>query len=121
MAELGANYCGMVCRAKAADAPSIKVELLNDMAALMDGERKMTSEDVVKALGDMADRPWSDWKRGKPINQVQLARILKAFGIKSGTIWIGDKMPKGYYVADILAAQNRYAPATDPPVPLGEK
>lgn len=107
--------------AKAADAPSIKVELLNDMAALMDGEEKMTSEDIVKALGEMADRPWSDWKRGKPINQVQVARMLKGFGIKSQNIWINGKVPKGYYTADILAAQNRYSSAIDPLGPLGEK
>ena len=91
--------------AKAADAPSIKVELVLDLVAVMDGEEKMTSEDIVKALGDIADRPWADWKRGKPINQVQVARMLRAFGIKSQNLRIGGKVVKGYYTADIVAAQ----------------
>jgi hypothetical protein len=77
----------------------------------------MTSEDIVKGLGEMTDRPWSDWKRGKPINQVQTARMLRGFGIKSTTIRIGDKTPKGYHATDIVAAHNRYAPTTDPQQP----
>ena len=107
--------------AKAADAPSIKVELVLDLVAVMDGEEKMTSEDIVKALGDIADRPWADWKRGKPINQVQVARMLRAFGIKSQNLRIGGKVVKGYYTADIVAAQSRYSSAIDPLQPLHEK
>jgi hypothetical protein len=107
--------------AKAAESPSIKVELLTDIITVMDGEDRMASEDIIKALGDMADRPWSDWKRGKPINQVQVARIMKAFGIKSQNIRFKDKVSKGYYSNDIVAAQNRYVTPTEPLQPLHEK
>ena len=34
----------------------------------------------------MEDRPWPEFRRGKPISQVQLARLLKPFGIKSKAI-----------------------------------
>ena len=58
-------------------------------------------------------------EKGK--KQVQMARMLRGFGIKSQNIWINGKVPKGYYTADILAAQNRYSSAIDPLGPLGEK
>jgi hypothetical protein len=107
-------------RSKVADAPSIKVELLSDMVAVMEGQDRMTSEDIVKALGEMADRPWSDFRHGKPINQVQVAKMLRGFEIKPQNIWIGKPL-KGYYTADIIAAHTRYAPSTEPLGPLCEK
>lgn len=102
---------------KATDSPSIKVELLIDMTAVMAGKDSMFSEDVVKALANMSDRPWSEWKHGKSITQVQLSRLLKGFGIKPGTIRIDSDTAKGYYTADVVTACNRYAPTADPSQP----
>ena len=80
----------------------------------------MTSEDIVKALGDMADRPWPTWKRGKPITQRQVARMLKGFDIKPQNIKIDGKVPKGYYKYDLVAARDRYASLQGPLQPLPE-
>jgi len=86
-----------VFAARNIDPPSIKVELLKDIWEVMGERDQMTSEDLVKALGDMADRPWPTWKYGKPITQIQVSRLLKGFGIRPQNIRIGDKVPKGYY------------------------
>jgi putative DNA primase/helicase len=97
--------------AKAADSPSIKVELLTDMVAIMAGADRMFSEDIIKALGDMADRPWAAFgRRGKPISQIQVARMMSGFGIKSQQMRIGDRNAKGYNENEIVSAQSRYAP-----------
>jgi hypothetical protein len=107
--------------AKAADSPSIKVELLTDMVSVMGEQDRMSSEDLVKALNDMADRPWPAWGRNpKPITQVQVSRMVKGFDIKPQNIRIGDKVPKGYYTGEVVAALSRYAPATEPLQPLHE-
>src|SRR5205823_3283121 len=103
------------------DSPSIKVELLMDMAEIMKGQDRMTSEDVVNALNQMADRPWGTWKRAKPITQVQVSRLVKGFDIKPTSVRIGDKTPKGYYTQEVVAALSRYAPATEPQHPQHEK
>jgi putative DNA primase/helicase len=107
--------------AKAAEPTSIKVELLIDMSEAMNTQDRIASEDLVKALNDMSDRPWPTWKRGKPITQIQVSRMIKDFEIKPMNIRNGDKVVKGYYRDDILAALSRYAPPTEPLQPLQEK
>ena len=44
----------------------------------------------------MEERPWPEWRNGRPITQRQLARLLEPFGIKPKTIWIDDRSAKGY-------------------------
>src|SRR5882724_740524 len=62
----------------------------------------------------MPDRPWATWKRGKPITQIQVSRMLRGFDIKPENMRVGDKVPKGYHTYDIVAALSRYAPASEP-------
>lgn len=108
--------------AKAADSPSIKVELLTDMVSVMGEQDRVASEDVVKALNDMADRPWPTWgKSGKPISQIQVSRMLRGFDIKPTKYRVGAGTVRGYYTHEVVAAQNRYAPATEPEHPEHEK
>ena len=92
---------------KAAKQPSIKVELLMDMAEVMKGHDHMTSEDVVSGLNEMADRPWASWKHGKPITQIQVSRMVKGFEIKPQNIRIGDKVLKGYYEKDVRSGSDQ--------------
>jgi hypothetical protein len=104
--------------AKAADSASVKVELLMDMAEVMNGQDRVTSEDLVNALNQMADRPWPTWnKSGKPITQIQVSRMVKGFDVKPTKYRTGDKTVRGYHKAEVVAAQSRYAPATDPEHP----
>jgi hypothetical protein len=75
------------------------VQLLTDIRDLFDAQREkqLSSETIVQHLVGMEDRPWPEWKNGKPMTQVQLARLLKPYiKGKPGTIRVGTDTPKGY-------------------------
>jgi len=67
----------------------------------------------------MEDRPWPEWRQGKPITPRQLARQLEAFSIRPGTIRTEAGTPKGYKKDAFNDAWSRYLPfssATPPQV-----
>ena len=106
--------------AKAAEAPSINVELLTDVVAVMGGQ-DMFSKHIVAALADMADKPWSTFAaRRKPISQHQLGRILRTFGIKSQNIWTQEEQAKGYVASKVRTVQGRYGSAVEASEASGE-
>jgi len=72
---------------------------------------RLPSEDIVEALGEMADRPWPEWNRGKPISQTRLAKMLRPFSIRPRTIRVGSETAKGYLHTDFEDAFRRYLPA----------
>jgi putative DNA primase/helicase len=69
--------------AKVVDSKSVGVQLLADIKAIFEEQstEQMSSATLAAALGDLEDRPWPDWKNGKPLTQTALARLLKPFGI----------------------------------------
>jgi putative DNA primase/helicase len=104
------------------DNESTRIKLLADIHAAFTAQDKdrMASEDLVKYLGGLDDRPWSEYGRGdKPITQTQVARLLKPLHIKPGSIRLDDgKTPKGYYRAAFEDLFARYLPdlrAATPP------
>lgn len=86
------------------------VMLLEDIKAVFAevAENAVSSEVLVNHLAEMETRPWSEWKRGKPITQRQLANLLDGFKIKPGSVRIGDKTPKGYRISQFTDAFSRY-------------
>ena len=92
-----------------ADSESLRVNLLADIRQIFTSDR-MFSKDLIDALKEMAERPWSEVCRGKPINERWLARNLAGFGIHSKTLRIVDERAKGYEVADFREAFERYLP-----------
>jgi putative DNA primase/helicase len=101
------------------------VMLLNDLRDLF-GERqtdRLASETIVEVLGSMEGRSWADWRNGKPLTVNQLANLLKEFKVGPGSIRIGGKTPKGYKLADLQEAFDRYLPppqTATPPQPNAE-
>jgi hypothetical protein len=93
---------------------------LRDIFTRADPDKLMTSvilDDLVK----LAERPWSDFKNGKPITARHLAGLLKAFGIKSKVIRVGEDTPRGYLRGDLDPAFERYLSSTPPKTdPLSE-
>jgi hypothetical protein len=92
-----------------ADSESLRVNLLADIRQIFTSER-MFSKDVIDTLKEMAERPWPEVCRGKPINERWLARNLAGFGIHSKTLRIVGDRAKGYEVADFREAFERYLP-----------
>jgi hypothetical protein len=47
---------------------------------------RMSSEDLCRSLTDLEDRPWPEWRHGRPISKAQLAAALRPFRIYPTTI-----------------------------------
>jgi len=92
------------------------IQLLADLRDMFteDGTGNLTSSEICEALGQMEDRPWPEWKGGKPITPRQLANLLKPFGVHPGTIRIGSTTAKGYEQKDLIDPFSRYLPHFDP-------
>ena len=59
----------------------INVELLHDIAGVFGQTPFLKSGDLLKKLTELEERPWADWKHGRPITARAVADRLKAFGI----------------------------------------
>jgi putative DNA primase/helicase len=99
-------------RADAAETGDNGVQLLADVRAVFanSGSDKSTTKSLLSALADLEGRPWAEWNRGRPLTTRQLGTLLGRFGIKPGTIRVGDATPKGYLRVDLTDAFGRYLP-----------
>ena len=99
-------------RADAADTGDNGVQLLADVRAVFanNGIDRSTTKALLAALAELEGRPWAEWNRGRPLSARQLGALLGRFGIKPGTIRVGDATPKGYVLADLTDAFGRYLP-----------
>jgi putative DNA primase/helicase len=79
------------------EATSINVELLADIRLAFGDLDVIRSIDLVAKLTADPERPWAEWKHGKPLTQKQLGRLLRPFGITSETVSVhGFADAKGY-------------------------
>ncbi len=87
--------------------------VLSDLWSLFEesGESRLSTVDILKALNEMEDRPWPEWRRGKEISGTSLSRLLKPFKIKPVTIRFGSGTAKGYERADLADAYQRFVKA----------
>ncbi len=101
-----------LCSGDAAEDGSVRVTLLADVKAAFDDVRtdRIGSADLVARLAAREDRPWPEWKNGRPLTVRQLAKLLGPLGIVPTTIRIGDTTPKGYMRAAFDDAFARYLP-----------
>ena len=88
----------------------MSVRLLADIKAILEEQRtdRIASARLVGLLGIMEDRPWPEWKSGKPLTPNALARLLRSFGIYPDTIRIGETTAKGYLLGQFRDAFDRY-------------
>lgn len=62
-------------------------------------------------LAQMEDRPWPEWRNGRPITPRQLARLLDNFDIVPINIRLGaGSTPKGYHRKAFNECVKRYPP-----------
>ncbi|MGB5939866.1 MAG: DUF3631 domain-containing protein [Rhodanobacter sp.] len=93
------------------ETPSIGVELLRDIKTVFDerGASRIASKELLRALTDDEETPWSTWNRGKPLTVRQLAARLSDFGITPKTTRLpGGQQLKGYVLAEFADAFARY-------------
>lgn len=94
--------------------------LLQDMKRLFEREEKaggknLSSDHVVAELGGMEDRPWPEYRTGKPITARQVAELLKPFKIVPRQVRVrsrrGRDRAKGYAPEQFRTAWKHYAPS----------
>lgn len=96
------------------DEQSAREMLLADIKTLFErlNVDALPSQQLVDELVKLEERPWPEWRRGKPLTTRQLASLLRSFHVVPGNIRIGDKVPKGYRRDQFEDAFARYIPAT---------
>lgn len=117
--RMAAAYAAQV-QAQDDDAEPAGVMMLRDMAEIFASrstDRIATSE-IVSELMVLEDRPWMEWRHGKPISAQSVARLMKPFGIKATVKKLGGTAARVYLRADIEAAAARYVASTRNPVTI---
>jgi hypothetical protein len=90
------------------------VMLLRDVNSIFDErnvDRPPTGE-IVSELLLMEDRPWMEWRHGKPMNSGSATKLLKPFGVKSSVQKVSGSPARVYLRRDVQAAAKRYVPST---------
>ena len=93
------------------------VQLLADLREVFTARAsdRLASADLVGVLTQREDRPWPEWKRGKPLSVRQLAKLLGRFGVQPTQLWIAGVNVRGYERVAFEDAWARYLPSD----PLG--
>jgi putative DNA primase/helicase len=101
----------------ALDSETIGVQLLSDIRDVFEQlpeknhkKQAITSQGIVVKLTELEDQPWPDFRRGQPLSQPQLARLLRPFHISPYTLRVGKVNAKGYRRTQFEAAFERYLP-----------
>jgi putative DNA primase/helicase len=68
------------------EASSSNVELLADIRRAFGDDDAIRSVDLVAKLVADPERPWVEWRHGKPLTPKQLGGLLSAFSITSETV-----------------------------------
>lgn len=80
------------------------------------GAMRLPSTDIVASLEKMEERPWPEWKNGRPMTPVQLAAALAPFRVRPVAYRPegGGAPVKGYIRENFEEAWSRYLapPAT---------
>jgi Protein of unknown function (DUF3631) len=67
--------------------------------------------EILPTLYSREDRPWAEFRRGRPITAIQMAELLKPYGIpRNNTVRRGAKTAKGYRAKDFIDIWDRYLP-----------
>jgi putative DNA primase/helicase len=95
---------------------AIGVELLRDIRSVFGDDDVIRSSDLVAKLTADPERPWAEWKHGRPLTQKQLAGLLAPFHIISLTVHApGLPDGKGYRRIDFEEAWAAYCPGRNTP------
>lgn len=80
---------------------------IDEVFAACDAAR-ISSADLVAALTDEAEWGWGTWRKGRPLDQSGLARLLGPFGVRHRKLRIGVQTVWGYERASLADSWARY-------------
>ncbi len=111
-----ARLAATVLHAKGEGDNSAALRLLEDIRRVFAeaGTDRVFTVELLEALRADEEAPWKTWgRKGDGLTPYTLARLLRPFEVESsGTVRIGDRTRKGYYVASFHDAFRRYLPAS---------
>ncbi len=90
---------------------SVRTQLLADIHSIFAELRtdRIRSPELCEVLGRMEERPWPEWRNGRPITPRAVARLLADFSIKRQTIRFDPHTTaKGYLLDEFKDAFSRY-------------
>lgn len=101
------------------DDETIGSKLLSDIKEIFEDRniQNISSRDLITALNDMEDRPWCEWKHGKPLTQNSLSKLLNPYKIKTKSIRLAGKVSRGFSRELFEKTWERYL---TPPISPGQ-
>lgn len=93
--------------------------LLGDIHAFFDGRTsdRARSQELADYLGNLPDRPWSEFNHGKPITTNQLARQLEPLEVRPKKVRFGETTAQGYERSWFADAFLRHLPPSQTGTP----
>ncbi|MGZ4971997.1 MAG: DUF3631 domain-containing protein, partial [Limisphaerales bacterium] len=76
-------------------------------------KEKLFSRDLVAGLMSRGLRPWREMLRGRDLNELMLAQILRGYGVRPRTLWVDGQSAKGYVKSDFEGVFKRYVPQSE--------
>lgn len=94
--------------------PSLGIQLLHDIRSVFDMnyDNKLRTEVITSGLNRIPDSPWSNIRKGEPLNANYLANNLRKYGIAPKAHRIRGDVIKGYSREQFEDAWKRY------PIPI---
>ena len=102
-------------RAKEAGTMENGAMLLADIREIFDemGDTHVPSAELVGRLSEMEERPWPEWRQGKPMTANQLAKALRDYGVGPRSMRWGTAVVRGYKREQFEEVWTRYLPAKE--------
>lgn len=94
------------------DTEPAGVMMLGDLSEIFASRRvdRIASSELVGDLLLLEERPWAEWRNGKPITAQSVAKLLKPFGVKVRILKLNGATARVYLRSEIDAAAARYTP-----------
>jgi putative DNA primase/helicase len=86
------------------------ITLLADVRTIFGDAEAMHAEDILTELLKMDDRPWPEWRNGRPLTKAQMAKLLSLFEVTTKQVWANRKNVHGYEAVSLKDAFGRYLP-----------
>jgi hypothetical protein len=92
---------------------SLGVQLLSDLRIVFGVKDKLTTEQILQGLSDLAEAEWRYFhNNGEALNARDLSKCLRPYGVRPVDVWIGGRSAKGYIADDLRDAWERYLPTS---------
>ena len=92
------------------NATSRGVQLLVAIHQAMGDRSSIATAELLETINADDELPFGGWREGKGLDARGLARLLRPYDVRSGTVRDGDKTPKGYNRVAFEDAWARYLP-----------